>query len=330
MKIIKNIKVPTGNILITQGEYGLLECLSIGDYGKEKNIKADFMGLSREIEGVPNGSLVPLSEKWVITISTQYGCSMGCSFCDVPKVGAGRNASVYDLIDQVITAMSLHKEIASSKRLNIHYARMGEPTWNYNVIWATRWLKENIDSAYRIHPVVSTMMPKHNKNLKSYIEKWMVVKNEELNGEAGLQLSINSTNEGERDIMFNGNALSLPLIGEMMYGIKPKGRKITLNFALANYEINQYTLLKYFKPENFLIKITPMHMTKSCKENNLSTKDGYDNYYPYRDVENMLKSAGYDVIVFIPSKEEDESRITCGNAILADPQLVKPEMVAEL
>jgi 23S rRNA (adenine2503-C2)-methyltransferase len=31
----------------------------------------------------------------------------------------------------------------------------------------------------------------------------------------------------------------------------------------------------------------------------------------------ILKQAGYDVIVFIPSKEEDESRITCGNAILS-------------
>jgi 23S rRNA (adenine2503-C2)-methyltransferase len=34
-------------------------------------------------------------------------------------------------------------------------------------------------------------------------------------------------------------------------------------------------------------------------------------------VEEALKNEGFDVIVFIPSKEEDESRITCGNAILA-------------
>ena len=30
-----------------------------------------------------------------------------------------------------------------------------------------------------------------------------------------------------------------------------------------------------------------------------------------------IANRGFDVIVFIPSKEEDESRITCGNAILA-------------
>lgn len=30
-----------------------------------------------------------------------------------------------------------------------------------------------------------------------------------------------------------------------------------------------------------------------------------------------LTAEGWDVIVFIPSKEEDADRITCGNALLA-------------
>lgn len=55
----------------------------------------------------------------------------------------------------------------------------------------------------------------------------------------------------------------------------------------------------------------------ACREKKLTTKDGYEHYYPYRDVEKNLRESGYDVIVFIPSKEEDESRITCGNAILS-------------
>jgi 23S rRNA (adenine2503-C2)-methyltransferase len=68
--ITKNIKVPTGNILIVEGEKGKLECLSIGDCGKSANIKADFLGLRDEINGVPNGRVMPLTEKWVITVST--------------------------------------------------------------------------------------------------------------------------------------------------------------------------------------------------------------------------------------------------------------------
>lgn len=37
MNILRNIKVPTGNILIVDGDKGNLECLSIGDYGRESN-----------------------------------------------------------------------------------------------------------------------------------------------------------------------------------------------------------------------------------------------------------------------------------------------------
>ena len=76
MEILRNIQVPTGNICIMQGDKGKLEFLSIGDYGKQANIKADFLGIKRELNGVPNGKIMPLAEKWVITLSTQYGCSM--------------------------------------------------------------------------------------------------------------------------------------------------------------------------------------------------------------------------------------------------------------
>ena len=54
-----------------------LEFLTVGDYGKENNIKADFLGYTKEINGVANKE-VDLSKKWVATISTQHGCPMRC------------------------------------------------------------------------------------------------------------------------------------------------------------------------------------------------------------------------------------------------------------
>lgn len=128
MKILKTIKVPTGEIYVAEGRKGKIEFLTVGDYGKDSNIKADFLGITRELNGVPNGEPMPLTEKWVITISTQYGCSMNCIFCDVPKVGPGINATYDDLNNQLLTAIRQHPEIKYTKRLNIHYARMGEPT----------------------------------------------------------------------------------------------------------------------------------------------------------------------------------------------------------
>jgi len=317
MKIIRNLKVPTGNILVVNGDKGPLEMLSLGDYGKDVNLKADCMGLTRDIEVVKHTKLLPLEEKWVITISTQYGCSMGCPYCDVPKVGLGKNATFNDLIKQVLTGIKLHPEVQTTKRLNIHFARMGEPTWNPNILDATKWLKTHIDPEFKIHPVVSTIMPKHNEWLKTFIHTWMRMKNRLLGGEAGLQISVNSTCETERAFLFKDNACSLEQIAKIMEGIIPNGRKITLNFAVANYEIDASVLLKYFDPDDYVIKLTPMHKTITAEANGIITEGDYTTHYPYDEYEDWLKNAGYDVLVFIASEYEDLGRITCGNAILS-------------
>lgn len=321
MKIIKNIKVPTGNIMIVSGNKGNLECLSIGDYGKEVNLKADFMGLTRNIEHVEHQEMLPLTEKWVITISTQYGCSMNCKFCDVPKVGKGVNATYDDLKNQIITGLSLHSEIESTKRLNVHYARMGEPTWNKAVLdFAKNMRKELYPYIGRslIHPVVSTMLPKDNRYLNEYLNEWMEIKNYNFRGDAGLQFSINSTSDKERDDMFSGNSLSLTEISEIGKMIDfPKGRKITLNFAVADYEVNAEKLRELFSPDKFVVKLTPMHKTHTALENGIKTDGDYTTMYPYIHIEESLKKVGFDVLVFIASDYEDLGRITCGNAILS-------------
>ena len=320
--IIRNIKVPTGNICVMQGDKGKIEFLSIGDYGKNSNIKADFLGITRELNGVPNGEIMPLSEKWVITISTQCGCSMNCKFCDVPKVGKGVNATLNDLTNQLIEGLKLHPEITSTKRLNLHYARMGEPTYNFNVIdhaWRLHKITKPFIGNSMIHPVISTMLPKKNNSLISFLHEWCDIKNLNFRGDAGLQFSINSTSNEQREEMFSGNSLSLEEISKIGQNLPdPIGRKYALNFALAdNYEVDAVRLKSLFDPENFMVKITPLHKTTSCNDNHIETTGGYDSFVPYQKTETELKNAGFDVIVFIPSVDEDGGLITCGNAILS-------------
>ena len=76
-------------------------------------------------------------------------------------------------------------------------------------------------------------------------------------------------------------------------------------------------LLKYFDPAEYIIKLTPMHKTAAATQQGYKTKGNYTEYYPYAEHEKRLADAGYDVLVFIASKEEDEGLITCGNAILS-------------
>jgi len=314
---MKTYTVPTGHILVVKGEHGDLECLSLADYGKEKNVKADFMGITRKIEGVPHGTLMPLEKKWVITISSQYGCSMWCTFCDAWKVPNHRNATFIDLVMQVQAAMSMHPDITHTERLNLHYARMGEPTMNRDNVLASAYYMAGVFKNIGFHPVVSTMCPTTDL-WPHFMRDWLLLKRN-LGGNAGLQLSINTTSEKHRRIMFNEHARSLHNISYHFKDITNlvTGRKIALNFALTDAPIDANLLARLFDPKHFMCKITPMHATKSCADNKIETANGYISYHPYADVEDRLKAAGFDVIVFIPSVEEDESRITCGNAILS-------------
>jgi len=307
---MKTIEVPTGKIMIIEGEHGKIECLSLGDYGKAINLN--------QHKKVLHGPLMPFSEKWVCTISTQYGCSMGCKFCDVPKVGPGKNATLDDLRMEVETVIATHPEIKECGRFNIHYARMGEPTWNWNVIDHAIITKQ-IYRGFNIHPVISTMMPAYNKDLPAFIRTWCHIKNDYYEGEAGLHLSINSTEESERRFMFSDNALGLCEIADIMDCMPdPIGRKYTLNFAIAGYKIDAERLARLFSPSRFVCKLTPMHKTTAALANGIETNGDYTESYPYEEDEANLKAAGFETLVFIASREEDESRITCGNAILSD------------
>lgn len=318
MNILRRLTVPTGDILIVEGSrctpsfdgHMPLEMLSLADYGQQVNLN--------QHKPVPDGMpLMPLSEKWVLTISTQYGCSMGCAFCDVPRVGPGLNASLSDLQGQILAGIQLHKDVTTTKRLNVHFARMGEPSFNPHVLDCAKWLKDHLDFEYHVHPVVSTMMPRRNEWLKTFIHAWMRIKNRVYSGNAGLQISINSTDNSERGAMFGGHALRLDEIADIMHGIVPTGRKITLNFAVAGYKVDPAELLRWFPPEWYICKLTPMHKTASAIENEIETAGDYTAPEPYLELEDRLKAAGYDVLVFIASHDEDAGRITCGNAILS-------------
>lgn len=314
------VKTHTGKIYVDRERK--LEFLTVGDYGKENNIKADFLGLHNEIYGVKHHD-VDLSDKWVATISTQKGCFMKCQFCDCPKFGFHGNVSLEELEYQIRTILE-NESVKETNRFNVHFARMGEPTWNNDVLVFSENILRNLVGSYikakTIHPVVSTMLPKHNKNLHDFVMNWCRIKNEVYNGEAGLQFSINTTDEEQRYKQFGGQSLSLKEISELAKMLpKPIGRKYTLNFAVTEETIlDAKTLDSLFDKEYFIVKITPIHKTNSAIKNGFDVTTEYTDYNVYRKFETPLVNAGWDVIVFVPSEEEDSDRITCGNALISN------------
>lgn len=317
---MKIIKTHTGKIYVDDERK--LEFLTVGDYGKENNIKAEFLGLHKEINGVKNTD-VDLTEKWVATISTQKGCPMKCKFCDCPKFGFYGNVTEDEMRYEVETILN-GEDVKHTDRFNVHFARMGEPTFNFAVLDFAKNSLRNLVSkhikAKTIHPVVSTMLPKNNKRLEEFLFEWCFIKNEIYNGEAGLQFSINTTDSEQRTEQFNSMSLTLEEISQIAKKLPmPKGRKYTLNFAVTSQTIlNAKELSRLFDKEKFIIKITPIHETNSAIKNGFDVTTSYSDYDVYRQFEKPLIDEGWQVIVFVPSKEEDSDRITCGNALISD------------
>ncbi|MCK9369274.1 Fe-S-oxidoreductase [Candidatus Dojkabacteria bacterium] len=324
---MKLYQIPTGYLFTNNYSRGQLETLSIGDYGKSKNIKADFLGFTDEINGVPNGKCASLSEKWVITLSTQYGCTQKCNFCDCPKIPFKGNATFDDLKKQLYSALSMFPKNTYTDRLNIHYARMGEPAFNSsNVFKFTEWLQDSKRTFQKetgvrvevLHPVFTTSIPTRLKNMQEVILDWCYIKNVVYHGQAGLQLSINSTDDSQRNKMFNNLSLSLKDISKIANKLpEPIGRKYCLNFAFASDSIiDGDKLVSLFDPDKFMCKITPIHNNNACRANGIETIDGYKSFTPYKGVEENLKAAGFDTLVFVPSMDEENGLVTCGNSIL--------------
>lgn len=318
--MIEVFNTHTGKIYVDRERQ--LEFLTVGDYGKENNIKADFLGLYNEINGVEHHD-VDLRDKWVATISTQKGCPMKCRFCDCPKYGFRGNVNLEDLIYEIETILQ-NEKVTATKRFNVHFARMGEPTFNKDVLKFTKHYLRNIVSSYieadTIHPVVSTMLPKFNRDLQSFILEWCWTKNELYRGEAGLQFSINSTDNEQRNEQFAGMSMDLESISRLADILPtPIGRKYTLNFAVtAKTILDADRLSELFDKDKFIVKITPIHETKSAIQNGFDVTTSYTDYDVYRKFERPLTETGWEVIVFVPSKEEDDDRITCGNALIAN------------
>lgn len=298
-----------------------LEYLYVGDYGKENNIKASFLGYDKRIDNVEHKP-VDITDKLVVTVSSQKGCPMNCNFCDCPKLGFKGNATLPELITEIMSGVAL-SGIKHGQRLNVHYARMGEPTFNPNVITSAEFIaqmlmSENSDVTFdTYHPVVSTMMPKSNKNLKEFLHKW-VTTGFVYGGEDGfgLQFSINTLNENGRNEMFRNRSLSLQEISDIIKELPyPKKRKYTLNFAVTSKSNLDVDLMnKYFDKEKCIVKMTPIHETVEAVDEGYEIVHDFDVYEQF---EQPLVNDGWDVIVFVPSKEEDDDRITCGNSLIA-------------
>lgn len=78
-------------------------------------------------------------QKYIVCVSSQVGCAMGCSFCYTGRMGFIRNLSAWEMVDQVLKI----RDDSEHPVRGVVFMGMGEPLLNYDeVIRAARILSE--------------------------------------------------------------------------------------------------------------------------------------------------------------------------------------------
>jgi 23S rRNA (adenine2503-C2)-methyltransferase len=259
---------------------------------------------------------IPRKDKWVLIVSTMFGCPVGCQMCDAGGQYGG-NLSAGEILSQIDFLIGRrfpdrHVEVAKFK---IQFARMGEPALNREVIDVLRRLPVRYHAPGLV-PSVSSVAPAAGVD---FFDELRDVK-EELypGGRFQLQFSIHTTDRALRDRLIPVRKWSFTEIaafGETFY--KSGDRKITLNFALAeDMPVDPGVLLRHFDPERFLLKVTPLNPTYRALENKLTSGIDPENTQPAPRFIAELESAGYQVLLSIGEPEENLIGSNCGQYVL--------------
>ena len=258
----------------------------------------------------------PREEKWVLLVSTLYGCPVECGMCDAGGFYHGKISAerIFQQIDHMVLR-HYPDRVIPAKQFKIQFARMGEPSFNMDVL---RVLDE-FPGRYQapgFMPSISSIAP-HGTD--EFFEEMLSIKNEKYSGgNFQFQFSIHTTDQAARDQIIPVKKWSFDKMAE--YGeryYRDGDRKITLNFALANdTPFDPQVLRSYFDPDKFLVKITPLNPTYRAEDQGLTSYIDPNNDNGNDKIVNALKAVGYRVILSIGEVEENMIGSNCGQYIM--------------
>jgi len=195
------------------------------------------------------------THRWMIGVSVMSGCPVGCKFCATGNLPRWKNLTAEEIVAQIEFVLSKHKKIAftDAKEYKINYTRMGEPFLN---IAEVRKAIEIIDKKYPgTHHYVSTI------GITKADYSW-------IKDNITLQVSLHSLIEDRRAWLIPWkNKASIEALGQIR---TESDLKTTVNLTLvddADFDIG--LLHKYFDPNKFFIKLSPINPNAVSSENTL-------------------------------------------------------------
>lgn len=255
---------------------------------------------------------IPRSEKWVLIVSTLFGCPVGCRMCDAGGwyKGCLRSDEILSQIRFLVERRFKGRSVLVRK-FKIQFARMGDPSLNPEVLTTLERLPGEFD-APGLLPSLSSVAPKGSED---FFERLLQLKDQFYPaGRFQLQFSIHSTDPEMRRSLVPVQGLDFAWMGRYGSRFKKEGdQRITLNFAAARgVPVEPSRLLRYFDPECFLIKLTPLNPTFKAADSGLESRIDPDLPDTGRELVQRFEEAGYPVILSIGETEENAIGSNCG------------------
>lgn len=196
-------------------------------------------------------------ERWMVGVSIMSGCPVRCRFCATGSMKKWRNLSAEEIRAQVRFIVnnnpSYHPHRA--KEFKINYTRMGEPFLNIKEV---RKAINLINAEYpeaNIHHYISTI------GIEGSDFSW-------IKDNITLQLSLHSLDEDKRNWLIPyKHKMGIEDLGE----VETKSYlKTTLNMTLVdNKDFDIGILKKFFPPEKFFVKLSPVNPNEVSEKNKL-------------------------------------------------------------
>jgi 23S rRNA (adenine2503-C2)-methyltransferase len=252
--------------------------------------------------------------KWVAILSSQFGCPVGCGFCDAGDHYEG-DLSKEELLAQLDFMVDGHypDRNVPTEKFKVQFARMGEPALNPAIIDALREMKTRYH-APGLMPCISTVAP---RGCTDFFERLLDVRARYYPSDFQLQFSIHTTDMAIRDRLVPCPKWSLGEISE--YGNRfhgGRGRKTVLNFALSKaFPMDPKVIAEMFDPAHFMVKLTPVNPTENATMRDLASplEPGFeDGRHP---VIRRLRDDGFETVVSVGDNEENALGSNCGQVL---------------
>lgn len=326
MKLVKTIELKCGQTYLLKLDDNKL--LEVGDvfmsrekgYGTRPYHFSDFENPSD-------------TEKRVMTVCTMAGCSCGCRFCASRK-SFERNLTAGEIVGQVdfMIKEGLNKgrdgDPNNSKEFRVLYTRMGEPMINIdNVLKSIEILIERYP-----HIIIGMSTPGYKKGMDK------ILANPKLAKHLDFQFSLHSTNDKERDYLFDaklgGERFNIEQIceyAEKLYQVTNK--QVSLNVILfEGYEYDFSKITKLVNHKHIWLRLSPWNLVETAEDEygfkGLLKLEDVINKKPVssqtlKDIIEQVESLGIAYAYAPAIDEEIKNNVACGQALEAFKKEIK-------